>query len=409
MKRELLYGEGADVEEIKKRYKSLADDFLKGKGFAPDRFFSSSGRAEILGNHTDHNLGKVIVSAISRDIIAAVKKREDGLIEICSDGFYPIHFNVKDSRMRPAEKGRSYALARGVVEGVKRRGYSVGGFSAYTQSGIFRGAGISSSAAFEVLIAEILNVLYCDGKLSAGEKAEIGKFAENEYFGKPCGLLDQTGVVLGGMNEVDFKNISSPEIKRLSAPEGYKIVITNAGGNHASLTEHYADIRKEMSAAASFFGEEYLRGVDEKKFFSSIPELKKKVSERAVLRAIHFFEENERVDLAARALESGNTSEFLRAVNESGESSLICLQNAFVPGSDVQPVALALKLSQKYIRDGAVRLHGGGFAGTIIAFVSDDGEEEYIKRMASVFGEESVFSANVRNIGAGEVDPQTDL
>lgn len=409
MKRELLYGEGADGKKIKERYSSLADVFSKDKGYAPDRFFSSSGRAEIIGNHTDHNLGRVIVSAISSDIIAAVKKREDGLIEVCSEGFYPIHFNARDSRMRPTEKNRSYALVRGVVEGIKRAGYAVGGFSAYTQSGILRGAGLSSSAAFEILLVEIINSLYCEGKLSPTEKAKIGCFAENEYFCKPCGLLDQTGVAYGGVNEVDFGNLSNIKVKALSAPKGYKIIITNAGGSHASLTEHYADIKKEMSSVAAFFGEEYLRRVNEEKFYSSVSELKKKVSERAVLRAIHFFEENERVESAAKALENGATSDFLKAINESGESSLVCLQNAFVPGSDIQPVALALKLSQKYIKNGAVRLHGGGFAGTVIAFVSEEEEEEYVKRMTDVFGNGNVFSENVRNIGATEVDPQTDL
>lgn len=403
MNTDLLYGSGEGAAANAARYPALAEKFSKGCGMAPEKFFSSPGRAEILGNHTDHNLGRVIVSAISCDIIAAVKKRDDGLVEICSDGFYPIHFNIRDTAIHPGEEGRSYALARGVAEGIKLRGYMIGGFTAYTESTVFRGAGVSSSAAFEVLVAEIFNVLYCGGKLTPAEKAEIGKYAENEYFGKPSGLLDQTGVALGGMNKVDFANPSAPISEKLLPPKGYKIVITNAGGNHASLTDHYAAIKDEMSTVSAFFGKRYLREVNEDEFYSSVSELKKKASERAILRAIHYFDENRRVDVAAEALKSGDVNTFLNAVNESGESSLTCLQNAFVPGSEIQPIPLALKLSHKFIKDGAVRLHGGGFAGTVIAFVSDGEAEPYAKYMSGIFGDENVFTANVRGVGACEV------
>lgn len=401
MNTDLLYGSGGENNAA--RYSALADKFTKGTGLTPEKFFSSSGRAEILGNHTDHNLGKVIVAAISCDIIAAVSKRDDGLIEICSDGFYPIHFNIRDTACRPDEAGRSYALARGVAEAIKRRGYKIGGFTAYSESTVFRGAGVSSSAAFEVLIAEIFNVLYCGGKITPSEKAEIGKYAENEYFGKPSGLLDQTGVALGGMNKVDFANSAAPISERLMPPKGYKIVITNAGGNHASLTEHYAAIKEEMLSVAAFFGKKYLREVTEEEFYSSLPKLKEKVSERAILRAIHYFDENRRVDIAAEALKSGDVKTFLKAVDESGESSLTCLQNAFVPGSDVQPIPLALKLSKRVIKDGAVRLHGGGFAGTVIAFVAEAEADSYANYMSGVFGKDNVFTANVRGVGACEV------
>lgn len=404
MREELLYGAGCNAEKIGERYSNLAEKFKSLKGEQPDCFFSSPGRAEILGNHTDHNLGQVIVSAISCDIIAAVKKRDDGLVEICSDGFYPIHFNVRDTRLRPEEKGRSYALARGVINGIKKRGYSVGGFTAVTESNIFRGAGVSSSAAFEVLLAEIVNSLYLGGALSAADKAAIGHEAENVYFGKPSGLLDQTGVALGGMNRVDFYNPTIPQCEGLTPPAGYAIVITNAGGNHSSLTAHYADIKKEMLAVSEFFGQKYLRFVSEDEFYSSIPDLKKKVGERAILRAIHYFNENARVEKASKALKTGDIGAFLNAVNESGESSLKYLQNAFVPGSAVQPIPLALYLSKKHIKDGAVRLHGGGFAGTVIAIISEGKREDYIAYMSRIFGAENVFSARVRNIGTARVD-----
>lgn len=405
MQEELLYGADCDKEAIRSRFCCLADKFFKAKGTEPDYFFSSPGRAEVLGNHTDHNLGKVIVSAISCDIIAAVQKRGDGLIEICSDGFYPIHFNVRDTKQRHEEKGRSYALARGVIEGIKRRGFTVGGFTAYTASNVFRGAGVSSSAAFEVLIAEIINSLYLGGALTPSDKAAVGQFAENVYFGKPCGLLDQTGVALGGMNKIDFITPSAPKAERLSPPAGYSIVITNAGGSHAALTEHYADIKKEMLSVAKLFGKEHLRSVEKDEFAAALPALRAKTGERAILRAMHFFEENERVELAAEALKAGETQKFLRAVNDSGESSIKYLQNAFVPGSGVQPIPLAIKLSQDFLKEsGAVRLHGGGFAGTVIAFVPMAERADYIDYMSRMFGAENVFSAHVRNIGASQID-----
>lgn len=219
---------------------------------------------------------------------------------------------------------------------------------------MFRGAGVSSSAAFEVLVAEIFNSLYLKGRLLPGDKAAIGQFAENVYFGKPCGLLDQSGVAYGGLNEMDFKRPDTPFVAPLPVPKGYVLAITNTGGSHASLTEHYAAIRKEMGEAAAFFGKKALREVDEREFFSAIPALRKKVSERAVLRAFHFFEENERADRAAQALKRGETDTFLRLLKESGESSQKYLQNCFVPGSESQPVALALRFRKRSSKTAAI-------------------------------------------------------
>lgn len=394
--------ESATREENLARYRSL-EDKIKERGKKADAFFSSSGRAEIIGNHTDHNKGKVIVSAVQCDIACAARKRSDGLVEVCSEGFSPIRVALDDLSIKEKEKGRSPSLVRGVLHSIKKRGYEFDGFSAYTSSTVFRGAGVSSSAAFEVLIAEIVNNFYLNGALSAFEKAKISQEAENDYFGKPCGLLDQTGIALGGLNEVDFLNPSSPQAESLPSPEGYDIFIVNTGGSHSALTAHYAAIRTEMGKVSSFFQKSALREVSEEEFFEALPKLRKTCSERALLRAFHFFEENARVDKAAAALKKNNLSEFFAQVNASGESSLSCLQNAFVPGSDVQPVSLAVKISQKILKGGAVRLHGGGFAGTILAYVSEEEKEEYRAAMSKIFGAENVFSTKTRKFGAGEV------
>lgn len=396
-----LYGYDADSKAFAARVQSLEKQFLRQTGEMPEEWFSSSGRAEICGNHTDHNHGKVLVAAISCDILAAVKKRNDGFVRISSAGFPPFEFHIADLEARPGEEGKSVALARGVLRAIVDRGYTVGGFTACTESTVFRGAGVSSSAAFELLVCEIVNALYLNGALDPVEKAIISQYAENVYFGKPCGLLDQSGISLGGINKIDFKDPAAPVIERLSPPEGYTLVITNTGGSHAALTEHYAAIKTEMHKVAEYFGKEVLRDVEYQAFFDAIPALlKKKIAERAILRAFHFFEENARVDAAAEALRTGDTAAFLNAIAASGVSSLNCLQNCFVPGSDRQPVTLALHMSERLIREGAVRVHGGGFAGTILAYLADGEVNGYVAAMAKVFGGENVFTAHVRLPGA---------
>ncbi len=405
MKLKDLYGASAGKAAFSRRIEQLSAQYEKLTGKKPECFYSSSGRAEICGNHTDHNHGKVLVAAISCDVLAAVGKTDDGTITVHSLGFPPFSLNIADLAVNKEEYGKSVALARGVVKGFKDRGYAVGGFTAVTESTIFRGAGVSSSAAFELLISEILNDLYCGGRVGKVEKAIVSQYAENEYFGKPCGLLDQSGISLGGINEIDFKDPESPEIRSLAAPEGYTLVITNTGGSHAALTEHYAAIKTEMHDVANCFKKQYLREVAPDEFYAAIPALRKKVSERAILRACHFYEENERVERAAAALKSGNTAEFLSAVEESGKSSLNCLQNCFVPGSCEQPVTLAIHISDRIIKDGAVRVHGGGFAGTILAYLADAEVENYVGQMSGIFGKENVFTANVRKPGAVRIDP----
>ena len=394
------YGEGFNVEELRPRLAKLLNAFRNNEGADADYLFSSSGRAEILGNHTDHNHGKVLVAAISCDIVAAVKKTEDGVIKICSEGFCPIKFNVNDTAIRENEKGTSTALARGVTEAIKNKGFTVGGFTAYLTSNVFKGAGVSSSAAFEVLISEIFNSLYLEDKLTPVEKAIISQYSENVYFGKPCGLLDQSGIAIGSLSYLDFKNPTNPEIAKYDMLKGYTLVITNTGGDHASLTSHYAAIRSEMESVAKVFDKKVLREVDYQDFLQNINLVKAKCSDRAVLRAMHFYEENLRVEKACKALKDGNAQEFLNAVNESGLSSLIRLQNCSVPGEVSQPVILGIELSRSIIKNGAVRVHGGGFAGSILAIVSNEEKENYVAEMQKVFGSDNVFTAYVRPTGA---------
>ncbi len=395
----ILYGDNCKIEEKVNRIKNLKGVFLENEKVEPTHVFSSSGRAEILGNHTDHNHGLVMVASISCDVVAAVRKRDDNIVKICSEGYPPVEIDITDLEVKQSELGRSDALARGVTKAIVDRGFKVNGFTAYTTSNIFKGAGVSSSAAFEVLVAEIYNTLYLNGALSDVDRAVISQFAENVYFGKPCGLLDQSGISIGSLVKLDFNKPTEPKINKLQAPKGYTLVITNTGGNHASLTEHYAAIRREMEEVASFFGKKVLRDVPKSDFNKMLPTLKRRFSGRAILRALHFYQENERVLTAEKALLHGDTKTFLKAVNDSGTSSLTLLQNCYVPGDIKQPVVLGIELSKDFIKDGAVRVHGGGFAGSILAFVNDSEVKSYVQFMKKLFGDSNVFEASVRSIG----------
>lgn len=397
------YGDKADEKKLLARIEKVKKAFYLHEKVRPERFFSSSGRAEILGNHTDHNHGKVLVAAISCDILAAVNKTDDNVIKICSEGYLPFTVDLNDLAVKASEKGTSIALTRGVAAAIKNRGENIGGFTAYLTSSVFGGAGVSSSAAYEVLIAEILNVLYLNGKLSAVDKAVIAQYSENAYFGKPCGLLDQSGIAIGSLSALDFAVPNAPTIKKLDMIKGYTLVITNTGGSHAALTEHYAAIRAEMEQVAAYFGEKVLRDVPKEKFYSDVSGVAKKISGRAALRAMHFYDENERVDAAVAALERCDEEAFLNAVNGSGLSSLIRLQNCAVPGEVEQRVVLGIELSREIIKRGAVRVHGGGFAGSILAIVADEEVENYRAEMGRVFGKENVFAASVRPLGTAEI------
>ncbi|MBE5764093.1 MAG: galactokinase [Clostridiales bacterium] len=381
------------------RAKQLYDYFVKKEGKKPEYILSSPGRAEILGNHTDHNHGKVMVASINCDILCFASPVSDGSITLYSEGYPPIRTTVDDDSISKEEYGTSLALVKGVCTKLRQLGYTFGGFVAYNTSNIFKGAGVSSSAAFEVLICEIINLMYLDGKLDPITKAIVSQFSENVYFGKPCGLLDQSGIALGSLSKLDFNTPEKPLIRTLTAPEGYTLVLTNTGGDHAKLTQHYAAIRTEMESIAQYFGEKVLRDVDEEKFLASMPELKAKFSSRAILRAIHFYNENKRVDLAEKALDEGDSIAFLNQVASSGLSSMSVLQNCYVPGETNQPVMLAIEYSKQITKKSFFRVHGGGFAGSILAFVENSELEGYVDSMKKVFGDANVFTAQIRATG----------
>ncbi len=381
------------------RAKQLYDYFVKKEGKKPEYILSSPGRAEILGNHTDHNHGKVMVASINCDILCFASPVSDGSITLYSEGYPPIRTTVDDDSISKEEYATSLALVKGVCTKLRQLGYTFGGFVAYNTSNIFKGAGVSSSAAFEVLICEIINLMYLDGKLDPITKAIVSQFSENVYFGKPCGLLDQSGIALGSLSKLDFNTPEKPLIRTLTAPKGYTLVLTNTGGDHAKLTPHYAAIRTEMEAIAQHFGEKVLRDVDEAKFLASMPELKAKFSSRAILRAIHFYNENKRVDLAEKALDEGDSIAFLNQVASSGLSSMSVLQNCYVPGETNQPVMLAIEYSKQITKKSFFRVHGGGFAGSILAFVENSELEGYVDSMKKVFGDANVFTAQIRATG----------
>lgn len=388
-----------NASKARERIKELSDKFYLATGKAP-RLFSSPGRIEILGNHTDHNGGKVLVGAIDCDTLAAVMP--SAAVNIVSDGYPSIGFEVSDLDKRADETGKSIGLVRGVMFALRDMGYNIGGFTAHITSNVFSGAGVSSSASFEMLIAEVQNALYNGGNIEPMTLAKAARFSENVYFCKPCGLLDQSGIALGGVTYIDF--FGEPVIKHVApALDGYEIILTNCGGDHSSLTDDYAAIKKEMNAVAMFFGKPNLSHVQEDAFYNALPALTSAVPGRAILRAAHFFSENRRVDAAHRALTCGNLDEFFKAVKESGESSYKLLQNCYVPNDPAMRIPLALMLSGRLLTDGAVRVHGGGFMGTTLTFIKKEYADNYREGMAKVFGDQNILTAHLRRAGTTEI------
>lgn len=402
-----VYGDEATCQQ--ERFFSLAETFEKDFNCEADvRFFSAPGRTEVGGNHTDHNNGKVLAAAINLDAIAAVAERNDGIICVNSQGYSPITVDTANLNIVDEEAGKSSALIRGVCARFNELGYKYGGFNASVTSCVLSGSGLSSSAAYEVLIGTILNYLYNDGKISAVEIAQISQYAENVYFKKPCGLMDQTACSVGGFVKIDFEDTSAPVIDKVDfdiAKHGYDLCIVDTGGNHADLTGDYAAIRLEMNSVAEYFGKSVLRQVDEKEVFENIGDIRKKTGDRAIERAIHFYNENKRVERLSKALSDGDFDEFKNTIIESGKSSYMYNQNCFtLSAPNEQPVALALCVSEELLKGkGAYRVHGGGFAGTIQAFVPVEETENYVSSMRRIFGENSCYILKVRSHGGCEI------
>ena len=393
-----LYGDNCDIDALASRYSNLSKG-LNGSLY----LFSSPGRAELIGNHTDHNHGLVLATSINMDNAACVEKTDDNLITICSAGFTPFTVDINSIEIDKSKYGTSEALLKGVVKGFLNYNYKVGGFKANIDSNIFKGAGVSSSAAFELLLCEILNCLYNDGKIDYITKAIISRYSENVYFGKPSGLMDQLTISRGGVSFMNFKK-KIPTSK--SVPWSLKdtsLIIINCGGDHCNLTDEYASIREDMNNISKFFGKKVLASVKESDFYENITALKEKYTGRAILRAMHFFDENKRVKLAVNALNKGKEKKFLSLICDSGFSSYMLLQNCFPTGDKEQPVTLALGIVSHDARTIAYRVHGGGFAGTILCFVSDNNADSYVSTMKTIFGNENVFMVKSRDYGAIEV------
>ncbi len=388
----------------RERYERAAAEFEKLFGEKPTHFFSAPGRTEIGGNHTDHNLGRVFAAGVSLDVIAAVKATDDGIITVKSEGFPVDKIDSADTDVKEEEKNSSASLIRGMAGGFLKNGHKIGGFNAYTTSNVLKGSGLSSSAAFEVLIGTILNGLYNEQAISAVEVAQLSQYAENVYFGKPSGLMDQMASSVGSFITIDFKDEKEPVIKKVDydfSKSGYALCIVDTKGNHADLTPEYAAIPQEMKSVAQFFGKSVLREVDKQELLDNISAVREKCSDRAVLRALHYFDDNERVLAQAEALERGDIEGFFRLINESGDSSFRYLQNIYASSAPAeQGLSLALYIAKSVLGGkGACRVHGGGFAGTIQAFVPDDMLDRFSAEIEKVFGKGSCYVLSIRPVG----------
>ena len=404
-----LYGsDESALARQRARYAALIDEFASRYGEDRDiALFSVPGRSELSGNHTDHNHGCVIAGSIDLDIIAVAAKNEDNVIRIKSEGF-PEDVVDTDVFNTPDEArfGKSDALIAGVADGFRCRGFKAGGYDACTTSSVLKGSGISSSAAFEDMIGNILNHIFNEGKIDNVEIAKIAQYAENVFFGKPCGLMDQMACAVGGIVAIDFADPKCPVINKLDmdiSGAGYNLCITNTGGNHADLTEDYASVPAEMKEIAAYFGKSVLRDLEEENFVASIPLLRGKYSDRSILRALHFFAENRRVGEQTEALANGDLDAFFANVIASGRSSYCYLQNVYTTKNVAeQGLSLALCLSERQLsgKKAAWRVHGGGFAGTIQAFVPTNDVPAYREAMDAAFGAGACMVLRIRPVGA---------
>jgi galactokinase len=371
--------------------------------------FSAPGRAEIGGNHTDHNAGRVLAAAVDLDIVAAAARTGGSSVVIDSEGYPRQVIELADLAQREVERYRPDALTRGVCARMRELGYRIGGFRACLTSRVPQGSGLSSSAAYEVLLASILNAFFNDGRIAALELARLAQYAENHYFGKPCGLMDQTTCLAGGLVSIDFRDFAHPLVLKLRcdfASSGYALVIVNTGAGHEDLHQEYAAVEREMKSVARALGGGLLREFDRGRVLRELPSLRGRVGDRAILRALHFYDDDRRVEEQVAALERGDFPAFLSLVVESGRSSWTLCQNCYPPGAArEQGVALALALSQTLLSgSGAWRVHGGGFAGTIQAFVPEEQAGDYLTRMRGVFGPESCHQLSVRSRGASRLE-----
>jgi len=407
-----LYGNNAEALKAQAdRYADLMAEFEKTFGNDDVALFSSPGRTEIGGNHTDHNYGRVLAGAVNLDNIAVAAANDSNTIRIKSAGYPEFQVDLTDLAIDESKFYTSEALVKGIAAKMKENGYTIGGFDACIEGRVPKGSGLSSSASFEVLVGAIINELFNDGKMSAVENAIIGQWSENNFFGKPCGLMDQTACSVGGLITIDFKDPANPIVKEVDfdfVSTGFALVITDVGGGHddpASQAE-YASLPTEMKSVAAELGANVLREVTLEQVVEKIPEIREKTGDRAILRAYHFYGDNQRVVDQVAALENNDFSAFLKMVVESGYSSYMYNQNIFdVVHKDEQVVSLALALSEMILKgSGAWRVHGGGFGGTIQAFVPQDKLDEYLNTLEHVYGKGSCHKLFIRSKGAIKLD-----
>ncbi len=408
----LSYIYGADaLDAQKERYAAAIDAFAALYGEDRDAaLYSVAGRSELSGNHTDHNHGCVVAASINLDIIAVAAPNDEGIIRVKSEGFAEDVVDIQSfTSPRQEPFGRSDELIAGMAAAFRKEGLRVGGFDAYTTSNVLKGSGISSSAAFEDMIGNILSHIYNEGKVDNVEIAKMAQYAENQFFGKPCGLMDQMACAVGGIIAIDFADPTAPVIEKIdfdTTAAGYHLCITNTGGNHADLTDDYASVPAEMKSIASYFGKSVLREVNEGDVVASIPVLREKFGDRAVMRALHFFAENRRVVAQKEALQQGDLDTFFENVIASGRSSFCYLQNVFTTKNTFeQGVSLALCLCERLLSDkkGAWRVHGGGFAGTVQAWVPTAEVEHYRAAMDAALGTGKCMVLHVRPVGAVKI------
>jgi galactokinase len=405
-----LYGNSETVlSQQKQRYLEAIAAFAER---FPNRdevhVFSAPGRTEVGGNHTDHQHGCVLAAAVNLDVIAVVAFHTEGMIRLKSKGYPQDDVALSDLQVHASETGKSAAIIRGVAEAFTKRGVQIGGFDAYTTSDVLSGSGLSSSAAFEILLGTILDQHYNGGKAGAVEIAKIGQYAENVYFGKGSGLMDQMVSSVGGFVFIDFLDTENPKIARHAFDfehAGFSLCITDTKGSHSDLTDDYVAVPTEMKQVAQQFGQPYLRLVAEDAFYAAVPQLRQTCTDRAILRAAHFFGENRRAEQEAQALEQGDVEAFFRLVNASGDSSANLLQNLYSSKKPTQQeIPLALMMSRRLIgARGAVRVHGGGFAGTIQAFVPTEQTDAYVQEMNRIFGAGSCYVLRIRPVGGIEL------
>lgn len=403
-----IYIDSNRIPYQKERYIKAITCYEEAFGKDEVSIYSAPGRSEVGGNHTDHQHGEVLAASINNDAIAIVKPLTDNVIKVISDGYDLITISLDDISLCEEEMGTTTSLIKGVVAGMKNRGYQIGGFQTYITSDVLIGAGLSSSAAFETIIGTILSGIYNEMKVSAIEIAIIGQYAENVYFGKPCGLMDQMACSVGGMVHIDFADPENPVVEPITfdlAKHDYSLCIVDTKGSHADLTDDYAAIPKEMKEVANFFGKDFLRDVSLSDLLCKLPQIREATNDRAALRALHFVEENERVKEEVSALKADNFEHFLSVVCKSGDSSYKYLQNVYT-NHDVanQNVSVALCVSDILLgENGVARIHGGGFAGTIQAFVKNSSVPAYKEQMDTIFGEGACSVLKVRKYGGMQI------